>query len=326
MEEELRKYLDSLAQPGEQEGLSSCVDYRVERLLGCSELEETQLVYRVSGNGEEGTERGPYVRKLIEESASGGRVYELLYQAQREGVEFNHVPGIVDLYHAGGRLAVVTEFIEGNSLASVVSSLGASTKLAQHVFLPLCDAVIELHECSDAPIIHRDLKPSNIMLSAGQAYLIDFGIARLFKEGGERDTARFGTRTYAPPEQFGFGQTDVRSDVYALGMVLYFLLMGTQPPLSLVGAARPESIPGALWEVIVTATQFAPASRFADVRALKSAATWAFTTADASNGLCDELAFGDGGQSVESGSFDSCGSGVLGETKALLLPVPLLAK
>ena len=58
--------------------------------------------------------------------------------------------------------------------------------------------------------------------------LIDFGIARVWREGEEADTTHFGTRSYAPPEQYGFGQTDVRSDVYALGMLAFFCLAGRE--------------------------------------------------------------------------------------------------
>ncbi len=86
-----------------------------------------------------------------------------------------------------------------------------------------------------APVIHRDLKPSNIIVSGanytpdtGMTFsslvIIDLGIARVWREGADADTVKFGTRPYAPPEQYGFGQTSVRSDVYALGALLFFCL------------------------------------------------------------------------------------------------------
>lgn len=88
------------------------------------------------------------------------------------------------------------------------------------------------------PVIHRDLKPSNIIVSgvryaadAGMTFsslvIIDLGIARVWRDGADADTVKFGTRSYAPPEQFGFGQTSVRSDIYALGALLFFCLTGT---------------------------------------------------------------------------------------------------
>ena len=78
----------------------------------------------------------------------------------------------------------------------------------------MCEAVRELHECFNPPLIHRDLKPANIVLSNGRVFLIDFGIARVYRSGSVSDTSHLGTRAYAPPEQYGFGQTDTRSDVY----------------------------------------------------------------------------------------------------------------
>ena len=117
----------------------------------------------------------------------------------------------------------------GETLADIVYRNDPSISLARDVFPRLCDAVGELHEGFDVPLIHRDLKPSNIMLSRDSMTIIDLGIARAFKEESDEDTRHFGTRAYAPPEQFGFGQTDVRSDVYALGMLLYFCLTEKTP-------------------------------------------------------------------------------------------------
>lgn len=93
---------------------------------------------------------------------------------------------------------------------------------------------------TSAPVIHRDLKPSNIIvtganytpddgLTFSSLVIIDLGIARVWHDGADADTVKFGTRPYAPPEQYGFGQTSVRSDVYALGALLFFCLTGVDP-------------------------------------------------------------------------------------------------
>ena len=90
--------------------------------------------------------------------------------------------------------------------------------------LQLCAVLDYLHHQN---IIFRDLKPSNIMVEqSGMVRLIDFGIARLFKPGKASDTAAIGTLGYAPPEQYGSIQTDLRSDVYSLGATLRTLLTG----------------------------------------------------------------------------------------------------
>jgi serine/threonine protein kinase len=80
------------------------------------------------------------------------------------------------------------------------------------------------------PIVFRDLKPSNIMITRdGRIKLIDFGIARFFKEEQREDTFVYGTPGYAAPEQYGLGQTDVRSDIFSLGATLHHCLTGRNP-------------------------------------------------------------------------------------------------
>ena len=102
--------------------------------------------------------------------------------------------------------------------------------------------------------------------------IIDFGIARTFKNDAEQDTHHFGTRAYAPPEQFGFGQTDVRTDIYALGMILFFLLTGENPSAN----DRKNNFEKLrafdnLRSVVVRATELDPKKRFSNVRELKQA-------------------------------------------------------
>ncbi|MEO6456938.1 MAG: FHA domain-containing serine/threonine-protein kinase, partial [Chloroflexia bacterium] len=90
--------------------------------------------------------------------------------------------------------------------------------------------VLHFLHTQDPPVIFRDVKPANIMVMPNaQAKLIDFGIARTYKEGKRRDTMSMGTAAYAPFEQFGKGQTDARSDVYSLAATLYHLLTGRPP-------------------------------------------------------------------------------------------------
>lgn len=93
-----------------------------------------------------------------------------------------------------------------------------SPQQIQQMLSRLCHGLKELHECG---IIHRDIKPANLILQnpalPESLYLIDFDAARLLSGHKATDTALLGTRGYAPPEQYGFSQTDARSDIYALG-------------------------------------------------------------------------------------------------------------
>lgn len=208
--------------------------YRVERVLKRSPMEETQLVHlRCTDGGE----LGPYVRKVFAANAGIGGAYEKLAEAQRAGVRFRQLPRIVSCAKKNGRLEVVMEYIQGATLREVVGrSRPEDRALLAHRLMPaVCEAVRELHEGTGEVIIHRDLTPSNVMVpdaDPATPVLIDLGIARVWREGADADTTRFGTRPYAPPEQFGFGQTDVRSDVYALGMLAFFCLIGRDPEVS----------------------------------------------------------------------------------------------
>lgn len=258
--------------------------YRVDRVLKQSDIETTELVY-FEGSG--GGSLGPFVRKRIDASAQIGGAYERLFAAQRAGRRYEHLPRIVDCHRVGDELCVVMEYIEGETLGALVGRLGATPDYACELFGALCDAVAELHTGfasageMAAPLIHRDLKPSNIIVS-GASYtpdtgmtfsslvIIDLGIARVWREGADADTVKFGTRPYAPPEQYGFGQTSVRSDVYALGALLFFCLTGADPKPGRGMREQCEAydIPASLADVIYMAMALDPDKRFASAKAL----------------------------------------------------------
>lgn len=136
-------------------------------------------------------------------------VYQELQNCQHPGL-----PHIYEAEFLDDSTEVIEEYIEGQPLGS--------TQLSDRQLL---DAVKELCSVLEAlhgrGIIHRDIKPSNLILDKeGHIRLIDFDAARMPKSGRETDTRLLGTRGYAPPEQFGFAQTDVRTDIYALGVTL----------------------------------------------------------------------------------------------------------
>ena len=279
--------------------------YRVVRPLGAAARmgadpsvagQAGTITELVQFEGANGATLGPFVRKRIDLSLGVGTAYQELYEAQCSGARFAHVPRIVECYKTGRELVVVSEFIPGETLDAFVNNAGPSLELSLSVVPAVCAAVAELHKAFDPPVVHRDLKPANIIVSEGpsglSATLIDFGIARRYREGAAADTVRFGTRSYAPPEQYGFGQTSVRSDIYALGMIALFCITGEeahgQPSAESLAHA---GVTGPYADAILQATSFDPGRRFASAEA--------FCTAFARRGAR-------GGQAV-SGEHIVCG-------------------
>jgi serine/threonine protein kinase len=144
----------------------------------------------------------------------------------------DNLPRVTDFFTEGGRPYLVMELIPGESLEKKIDRLqGQPMEEAEALQygIQVCQVLHFLH-AQDPPIIFRDVKPANIMIMPnGQIKLIDFGIARTYKEGKRRDTMSMGTAAYAPFEQFGKGQTDARSDVYSLAATIYHLLTGRPP-------------------------------------------------------------------------------------------------
>lgn len=139
------------------------------------------------------------------------------------------LPRIVDIIDNGVTIFVVMDYIEGESLDKVLLEYGAQPEdVVVGWAKQLCDALTYLHS-QKPPIIYRDMKPANVMLKPeGNIKIIDFGIAREYKEQSLADTTVLGTKGYAPPEQYS-GQTDARSDIFALGMTMHHLLTGVDP-------------------------------------------------------------------------------------------------
>ncbi len=132
-------------------------------------------------------------------------------------------PRILFTAEEDGMTWVVEEYVSGNTLsAKIESGRRFAPAEVKSIMLQLLDGMAAFHQ---AGIIHRDIKPSNIILQGErQARLLDFGAAREMHRENTPDTRAFGTSGYAPPEQYGFGQTDARSDIYALGVTMKELL------------------------------------------------------------------------------------------------------
>jgi len=148
-------------------------------------------------------------------------------------VQLNHpnLPQVSDFFEEGGKTYLVMEFIEGKTLERVLEDARGplDEALVMGWALQLCSVLHYLHSRLQ-PIVFRDMKPSNVMVTGdNQLKLIDFGIARVFKASATKDTTLLGSQGYAPLEQYGRGQSDPRSDIYALGATLYHLLTGNVP-------------------------------------------------------------------------------------------------
>lgn len=143
-----------------------------------------------------------------------------------------NLPKVTDFFTENGKHYIVMEFVEGETLESYLQRQRVGEAQVRLWAAQLLDVLGYLHR-QNPPVIFRDLKPANVMLTpAGQLKLIDFGIARVFKAGKPGDTLVMGTPGYAAPEQHGAGQTDARSDIYSLGVVLHQALTGYDPSLT----------------------------------------------------------------------------------------------
>lgn len=183
-----------------------------------------------------------------------GAVYRLLQR-----VRHPHLPRVYEVAEADGRCTVLEEFIEGITVAEMLKSGLYTEDGVRTVMVALCEAVGFLH---DAGIIHRDIKPENVMVTPeGRVVLLDFDTARQHKPQAGQDTRIIGTAGYAAPEQFGVTQSDARSDIYAMGIMMNVMLTGDHP--------AKQTATGPLRRIIDKCTQLDPHKRYRSVWELK---------------------------------------------------------
>ena len=181
-----------------------------------------------------------------------------------------NLPAIRDTFTDPEHWYLVMDFIEGETLEAYLKAKAGSMSLREvlEIGLQLCTVLDYLHTREPA-IIFRDLKPSNVMRTpAGQIYLIDFGIARLFSPGKLKDTMPFGSPGYAAPEQYGRAQTTPQADIYSLGALLHHLFTGNDPaespfrfaPLPIADSTELAELDTLLQRMVATVPEERPAS------------------------------------------------------------------
>ena len=229
-------------------------DYTTQRLLKEGEFERTELVADAAGR--------LFVRKYLKGVSAAQHPYERIC-----GLSLPYIPKVVQAVRVGDELVVVSEHVEGTSLAELVEHGGA---LAQDMALGYAGCVAQalsaLHTLQPEPIIHRDVSPGNVIVNERGAWLIDFGIARNHVTGAARDTQAYGTAGFAAPEQYGFAQTDERTDVFALGKLVEFMITGEYAPQP--GLYRYDK---RLERVVKKATAIDAKARYASVAELQAA-------------------------------------------------------
>lgn len=176
---------------------------------------------------------------------------EILSQLKGEGI-----PALFRCFDYENCIFLFREYVEGQTLKEYMDGKGKfSEEQAAEIGIKLCNILSYLHS-RRPPVIHRDIKAENIVITNDKRiYIIDFGTARDYSPMSSQDTHIMGTPATAPPEQFGFGQTDERSDVYSLGVLLHQLVTGEVN-------LKKGSVPGRINKVIKRCTDFSPDARY----------------------------------------------------------------
>ena len=171
-----------------------------------------------------------------------------------------NLPTVFEAVSQGDSNLVLEEFIEGDNLGELLHSALFSPKETRDIALQICRALWTLHSM-DA--VHRDVKPENVILRGTDAVLIDFDAARVHKPDAAADTQVLGTVGFAAPEQYGLSQSDLRADIYSLGVLINVMLTGEHPSKKLAE--------GRMGRVVQRCTQDNPAKRYQTILRLMEA-------------------------------------------------------
>jgi serine/threonine protein kinase len=182
-----------------------------------------------------------------------------------------YFPRIEEIIHSVENTIIIREYIEGNALADEIKKNRVfSYNRAKEIILDVCNALRVLHAMKPHPVIYRDLKPENIIITpSGRVKLIDFGTSRYYKQESMRDTVLAGTNGYTAPEVMAGMQSDERSDIYSIGLLLYELLSGKSlqdSPYQIRPVAENNKyVPEYIDEIIEKATNINQTNRYATI-------------------------------------------------------------
>lgn len=178
------------------------------------------------------------------------------------------IPKAYRIFEENGEVYLVREYIEGMSLAQMVLQKGGISEAEIcRISRKICQTA-EQFQNPDETMIHRDIKPENIVVTpGGEVVFIDFGTMRSYKKDGSRDTFVVGTRGTAAPEQYGYTQTDQRTDVYAIGQTMLYMVSESYEMNQLSECA----VSRRMKKIIEKACSFEPDKRYGDAAQLRRA-------------------------------------------------------
>ena len=254
--------------PPEPEELARLLpQYEIEKLIGCGGM---GAVYK---GRQPGLDRAVAIKLLPTELTSDGQ-FVLRFQREARTLARLQNPGIVSVYDSGqtsgGHLYFVMEFVEGTDLRQILKTSQLTPDQALELICQICEALQAAHKQG---VVHRDIKPENILISnEGDVKLADFGLARPMNEDSAVLTVTntvMGTEDYMSPEQRR-GDVDERTDIFALGIVLYEMLTGRPPRGAFDLPSRKVQVDVRIDEIVLKALQEEPDRRYQQVSELKT--------------------------------------------------------
>lgn len=198
-----------------------------------------------------------YVKKRVANELA--YIYKILIENRHKNIS-----DIIEVFEYEDITIVIEEYISGETLSEILAKSGVQSEYdTKNIIGQICDGLTFLHKHN---IIHRDINPNNIMVTrVGAVKIIDFDISRSVKKNSAADTVVLGTVGYAAPEQFGFSQSDTRTDLYAVGVLANVMLTGKMPNECLYS--------GKLGRIIAKATEIDARIRYRSIASFKHAFT-----------------------------------------------------